>query len=403
MKTFSTSTYHRTKSWTNLIPIIGAAIVVVTVTVQGIFQIHQAYSGYRQTVHVQQQSLTQLTTDIAAVQAKLAALESEDQYKTNQELKKNITETKQVYTQAITVFEKMSDAKLLTKDQKNDKDFALILSQLANLNYTSASATLAKLNKQVDETIVAAAVLKGIDVASLTLASEPPGSGYRRQKVNVGGSEYVVDIATGDLSNTRVIVDTASKESCANDCPVLPLADYAARNGAWAAINGSYFCPASYPSCVGKTNSFDLLVMNKDKTYFNSDNNVYSTNPAVIFQGSSVRFVGKVQEWGRDTGIDSMISNYPLLLMNKDIQFGGNDDAKMSSGSNRAFVAAKGNTVYIGVIHGASVVGAAKILQAMGMEHAINMDSGGSTAMWAGGYKVGPGRNIPNAILFVRK
>ena len=27
----------------------------------------------------------------------------------------------------------------------------------------------------------------------------------------------------------------------------------------------------------------------------------------------------------------------------------------------------------------------------------------GSTALWSGGYKVGPGRNIPNAILFVNK
>lgn len=403
MKTFSTPTHHRSKSWSNLVPITVAAVTAAAVVIQGILQIHQVYSSYKQTTFSQQQSLTQLVADMNAIQEKLITLESEDQYKTNQELKKNVAETKQVYTQAITVFEKMSDAKILSKDQKSDKDFALVLRQLADLNYTSASATLVKLNKQVDEVIAAASVLKGIDVASLTLASEPPGSGYRRQKVNVGGSEYVVDIATGDLSNTRVIVDTASKESCANDCPVLSLAEYAARNGAWAGINGSYFCPASYPTCAGKTNSFDLLLMNKDKTYFNSDNNVYSTNPAVIFQGSSVRFVGKAQEWGRDTGIDSMISNYPLLLMNKDIQFGGNDDVKMSSGSNRSFVASKGNTVYIGVIHGVSVVGAAKVLQAMGMDHAINMDSGGSTAMWVGSYKVGPGRNIPNAILFVRK
>lgn len=367
-------------------------------------RVYQSYASYKQTHAAQQTTIAQLTRDMTALQTQLTALESEDQYRTNQTLKKNIAETKTVYTQAITVFEKMSDAKLLSKDQKLDKDFALVLAQLSALNYASASTTLAKLNKQIDETIAAAQVLKGIDVAALTLASDPPGSGYRRQKVSVGGNEFVIDIATGDLSSTKVIVDTASNETCGNDCPVLSLADYATRNGAWAAINGSYFCPASYPSCVGKTNSFDLLLMNKNKVYFNSDNNVYSNNPAVIFMGSSARFVGRAQEWGRDTGIDSMISNYPLLLMNKELQFGGNDDVKMSSNSNRSFVAIKGNTVYIGVIHGVSVVGAAKVLQTMGMEHAINMDSGGSTAMWAnGGYKVGPGRNIPNAILFLRK
>jgi len=30
-------------------------------------------------------------------------------------------------------------------------------------------------------------------------------------------------------------------------------------------INGSFFCPADYPTCAGKTGSFDLLVMNKNK------------------------------------------------------------------------------------------------------------------------------------------
>lgn len=31
------------------------------------------------------------------------------------------------------------------------------------------------------------------------------------------------------------------------------------------------------------------------------------------------------------------------------------------------------------------------------------LDNGGSTALWSGGYKVGPGRNLPNVILFVSK
>ena len=37
------------------------------------------------------------------------------------------------------------------------------------------------------------------------------------------------------------------------------------------------------------------------------------------------------------------------------------------------------------------------------MSEALNLDQGGSTALWSGGYRVGPGRNIPNAILFVRQ
>jgi len=52
---------------------------------------------------------------------------------------------------------------------------------------------------------------------------------------------------------------------------------------AYAGVNGGYFCPPEYPSCAGKTNSFDTLLMNKNKVYFNSDNNKFSVVPAVVF------------------------------------------------------------------------------------------------------------------------
>ena len=143
--------------------------------------------------------------------------------------------------------------------------------------------------------------------------------------------------------------------------------------------------------------------MNKDKVYFNSDNNVYSSNPGVVFGSGYIRFLSAVSGWGRDTGIDGMISNYPLLLSGGSITFGGNADPKQGSRGNRSFVSSKGNTVYIGVVHGVTVAESARVLKAMSMENALNLDSGGSTALWSGGYKVGPGRDLPNAILFVRK
>jgi hypothetical protein len=184
---------------------------------------------------------------------------------------------------------------------------------------------------------------------------------------------------------------------------VLPLSDYISRSGAFAGINGSYFCPADYPSCAGKTNSFDLLVMNKNKVYFNSSNNVYSTNPAVIFSGNSARFVGQALEWGRDTGVDSVLSNYPLLVSGGNIAYTSGGDAKFAPKGTRTFVATKGSMVFIGAILNASMADSAKVLKTMGMENALNLDQGGSTALWSGGYKLGPGRNIPNALLFVRK
>ena len=144
--------------------------------------------------------------------------------------------------------------------------------------------------------------------------------------------------------------------------------------------------------------------MNKNKVYFNSSNNVYSVVPAVIFLGSSVRFVERSLEWGRDTGIDSMIANQGLLVLGGQVRFSDNGDPKMTNAGTRGFVANRGNTVYIGMVHNVSVAQMAQVLQAMGMDNALNLDSGGSAAlMLNGNYIVGPGRDLPNVILFVHK
>jgi len=365
---------------------------VALVILASFFQLylqHQRQSRAHEELYLlQQQTATKLTD-----------LENQDQYQINQALQTQVAQTKQVFNQAITVYEKLTDL----KKPNLEKDFATILNDLSTLNYATAAAKLAKLDTDIDQAVIAAQAVKGIDIASLTLSTTPPATGYQRQRVNVDGKDFVVDIVAGDLNSTRVIVDTASDSDCRDNCPVLPLATYVSRNGAFAGVNGTYFCPASYPSCAGKTNSFDLLVMNKNKVYFNSDNNVYSANPAVIFSDSSARFVARAQEWGRDTGVDGVISNFPLLLLGGQVQFGGDDDPKKSSVASRPFIATKGSVAYIGIVRGVTVAQCAKVLQSMGMENAMNLDSGGSTALWAGGYKAGPGRDIPNAILFIRK
>lgn len=233
----------------------------------------------------------------------------------------------------------------------------------------------------------------------------PPGSGYSLQNVSVEGKVFKVAIVAADLNSTKVIVDTASDSDCRDNCPVKPLAEYAQRSGAYAGINGSYFCPAEYPSCVGKTGSFDTLLMNKNKIYFNSDNNVYSNVPAAIFSAGSARFVGQSSEWGRDTSPDSVIANYPLLVSGGNINFTETpNEPKFGGAASRTFIAAKGNMVYIGIVFGASMGESAKVLHALGMDAALNLDQGGSTALWYGGrYLAGPGRNIPTAVLLVRK
>lgn len=347
-----------------------------------------------------------LENQLKSTAAKLKQLENEDQYKVNLALKENIKNIETAYKDAVGLYERITDLKAQKQDTKKlDEEFAKSLNYLAVLNYSSASADLKSLSENIkkQEDSLAQSAAKTIQPQNIPQSNTPPGSGFSVQSVSTDNGNFTVYIIAADLNSTKVIVDTASDSDCANNCPVLPLSDYVGRSGAFAGINGSYFCPAEYPSCAGKTNSFDLLVMNKNKTYFNSANNVYSANPAVIFSGSSARFVGQALEWGRDTGVDSVLSNFPLLVFGGNVSYTGGGDAKFAPKGTRTFIAVKGNMAYIGAILNATMADSAKTLKAMGMDNALNLDQGGSTALWSGGYKLGPGRNIPNAILFVRK
>lgn len=366
----------------------------------------QAYSSAKQSEVELGQLFRQLEGVNASLSAQLSHYSQRDEYLINQELEAEIMAINQVYRQAAQTYELLLKAKeQKINDAKLEAELAKAIVDLAERRYASAEAKLNFVSDEVD-TYLARLIQIPTDqpvTSQLNQTNNPPANGYRRQQVSSSVGNFTVDIVAADLNSNRVIVDTAAGGDCGNECPVLPLADYVSRNGAYAGINGSYFCPASYPSCVGKSNSFDTLLMNKDKVYFNSDNNVYSTVPAVIFGSGWVRFVGQSLEWGRDTSIDSMIANQPLLVSGNSIVFGGDGDPKKGSKSNRSFVASKGTTVYIGVVWNATVAESAHVLNTLGMEYGLNLDAGGSTALWAGGYKAGPGRSLPNAILFVSK
>ncbi len=340
---------------------------------------------------------------LTLISEELNVLKNQDQYLENKKLEEEIKNIQKTYNQAVQTYEKLLDLKGTgQKTEKLDELFAGALNLLSQKNYASAEAKLTDLTNQIEKERERIATSFKIPT-NVTETNTPPQGGYQRQKVKTEIGDFMVDIISADLNLTRVIVDTASDSDCANDCPVLPLADYVSRNGAFAGVNGSYFCPATYPSCNDKKNAFDTLLMNKNKKYINSGNNVYSTVPAVIFYGNTARFVSQSLEWGRDTGVDAVIANHPLLLLNSQIKFTGDGEPKQGNKGNRSFIGTRGSTVYIGVVHNATVAESARALQALGLDNALNLDDGGSTALWFGGYKVGPGRNIPNAVLLVRK
>ncbi len=385
-----------------LITIGLVAIVILNLT---LFKILLKYQDAQKTNTELRQSISGNEESIRNLQSETAQLKGEDLRKTNDGLKLEIDNIKKSFKSAVGLYEQI----LILKEGGStgtsmESKLSSILNFLSQDNLPSAQKTgdtlLAEINK---EKAKQASQKVAAIPANVPEISGAPASGYRRQKVTVGDASFLVDIISADLNSTKVIVDTASDSTCGNNCPVLPLATYVSRSNAYAGINGTYFCPETYPSCVDKKNAFDILVMNKNKVYFNSDNNVYSSVPAAIFSGNSARFVGKSSEWGRDTGVDAVIANRPLLMLDGNLMFGAGGEDKETIKSNRSFLGASGSTAYIGVVHSATVAESAKVLQAMGIRSAINLDSGGSTALWSGGYKVGPGRNLPNVVLFVRR
>lgn len=348
---------------------------------------------------------TDLQTKIKTIDSDLTKLKNEDQFKINEGLKKDIKNVETTYKESLGIYNRITDLRAQSvKTAELDKKFAKILDNLSKLNYSSASSDLKILTGVIEKEENSLKVASGsvgaqsiAQLANIAVNNSAPGSGFSQQKVSTPNGEFLVSVIAADLNSTRVIVDTASDGDCRDNCPAFPLATYVARSGGFAGINGSYFCPPDYPSCAGKVNSFDTLLMNKNKVYFNSDNNVYSTVPLVFFTGNTMGVRGRSSDWGRDTGVDSVIAMQALLVS------GGNPTGAGGGKGAKTFIGNKGSTVYIGIVYSATFSEAGLVLKTMGIENALNLDQGGSTALWYGGYKAGPGRNLPNAVVLVRK
>jgi hypothetical protein len=237
--------------------------------------------------------------------------------------------------------------------------------------------------------------------------TEMPGDGFNKFNVEANGNIYSVACVGATQGSFKVVTDSANDSTCKDNCPVMPLADYAKRNNAFAAINGMYFCPASYPECAGKTNTFDTLFFNSRlKVYLNSENNIYSAIPflAIANNGTPI-FKPKSQYWGRDTGIQAGIAGNPLLLHDGNVAFDASSlsDKQRNTKMNVGALVQKGNHLYMCVASNSTVVDSANIYKALKVDNAMNIDGGGSAALWVNGsYVFGPGRNIPNAVLFVK-
>lgn len=233
-------------------------------------------------------------------------------------------------------------------------------------------------------------------------------------QVSGGGNYMTVDTERGKfgvylikvaLSEVKVITASANGDDCEDNCPTKSLAEHVKDNGGFAGMNGAYFCPPDYSSCSGKINSSDYaFYKSSSDKWLNKGALSWGDTGLATFNGSSAKFYKKSSDYGGGS-VTAGISNYPSLLHGGDVVI--NSDKLTSYQKDvkgaRGAIGVGDSNLYLAIISNATVVDAAYVMKALGAKDALNLDGGGSSALYLNGsYLVGPGRSLPNAIVLVK-
>lgn len=229
------------------------------------------------------------------------------------------------------------------------------------------------------------------------------------------GGNFKVDVIEIDLTdpNLKIITDTADTDNCKTNCQAKSLAKYVVASNGFAGINATYFCDSSgceknyyfYP--VYNTNLNKLINDDQLKYWTTGPIMAFDTNNKFYYFKDSREFKSVVSfESTYCVKLQAAIGNRPRLIEKKmnlllewDI-----DDKQRNVKSSRNAIGYKDNKIYLVIAYGATVVDLADVMQTMEMDYALNLDGGFSSALFYNDeYMVGPGRDIPNAIVFGKK
>jgi len=235
-------------------------------------------------------------------------------------------------------------------------------------------------------------------------------SKYLHKSVETTDGSFSVDYIEINLSpSIEIVTDTADVYNCKTNCHAKSLASYAINNNAFAGINGSYFCSSG--GC--DLNYYFAPIYNSHyKKLINDDQLKYwTTGPIVAFDKNSKYYYFKdsrdfksVEYFEKENKVElqALIGNKPRLIEEgKNILIEWDIDKKQRDlKSIRNALAFKNDKMYLIVTYNATLLNLANVLKAMKMEYALNLDGGYSAALYYNDeYMVGPGRNIPNALL----
>lgn len=237
--------------------------------------------------------------------------------------------------------------------------------------------------------------------------SGPPGAGLSTITVATEKGNFKATVLSVDLSSTRMITDTGNDSDCGNGCVTMQLADYIKRNGGFAGVNGSYFCPAAYPECALKTDSFDFSIYNtRLGKWINGGNLGWGDRRSALYiDGSGAHYTQSPTSIG---GPSAAVVNYPGLVESGNVQIDDNQSGlsdKQKSVSTKVGIGTRNaSNVMVVIGYGMNMQQFAHVFKSLGATGALNLDDGGSTALYyQGRYVTGPGRNLPNAVVFAPK
>lgn len=236
--------------------------------------------------------------------------------------------------------------------------------------------------------------------------SGPPGAGYSRITVATEKGNFGASVLSIDLNSARMITDTGNDNDCGTNCTVLSLQDYINRNGGFAGINGSYFCPSTYPDCASKTNSFDFPVWNSRLSHWINGGNLGWNSRAIFYtDGSGAHYNQNANGFGGS--LNAGVVNFPGLVDNGNVQIdesqSGLSDKQKAVGTKAGIGLIDSKHVIVVIASSVNMHQFAYVFKALGAKGALNLDTGGSTALYYNGkYLFGPGRAIPNAIIFAK-
>lgn len=231
----------------------------------------------------------------------------------------------------------------------------------------------------------------------------PSGTGYSQVSVETERGTFGISLVTIDMAGSKMITDTANEGDCNDNCATLSLADFVFRNSGFAGIHGTYFCPEGYAECVSKKDSFDFPVYNSRLgRWINGGNLFWNDRSIIYYDGSGMHFLRDAKSFSG--GLTAGIVNSPGLVDNWNVIAGEFplSDKQKAKGA-KGGIGIRGNMVYLVTASSVDMLDLAYIFKKLGCSYALNLDGGGSTALWFGGYKAGPGRNIPNAVIFAIK